>query len=71
MKKENSQIPLTVKLPFAKKSFGQNFLVDENYIEKILAALNPQIDDTIIEIGPGRGAITEKLVRKSGKSYCY
>lgn len=53
--------------PFAKKSFGQNFLVDQNYINKIIAALNPQPEDTIIEIGPGRGALTEKLIEKSGK----
>lgn len=47
---------------FAKKSFGQNFLVDRNYIEKIIAALNPQKGETIVEIGAGRGALTEKLV---------
>jgi len=50
---------------FAKKSFGQNFLVDQNYIEKIISALNPQMGEMIIEIGAGRGALTEKLV-KSG-----
>ncbi len=48
--------------PFAKKSFGQNFLVDENYINKIISAVNPQMGETIIEIGAGRGALTEKLV---------
>lgn len=47
---------------FAKKSFGQNFLVDGNYINKIIAALDPQAGETIIEIGAGRGALTEKLV---------
>lgn len=51
--------------PFAKKSLGQNFLVDQNYIRKIIAAADPQPTDTIIEIGPGRGAITE-LLTKSG-----
>jgi 16S rRNA (adenine1518-N6/adenine1519-N6)-dimethyltransferase len=50
------------KKPFAKKSFGQNFLVDKNYIEKIISALNPQKNETIIEIGPGRGALTEMLL---------
>lgn len=53
--------------PYAKKSFGQNFLVDPNYIDKIIAALNPQKDETIIEIGAGRGALTEKLISKAGK----
>lgn len=53
--------------PFAKKSFGQNFLVDQNYIEKIIAALNPQADETIVEIGAGRGALTENLIARAGK----
>ena len=47
---------------YAKKSFGQNFLVDGNYIDKIISALNPQAGETIIEIGAGRGALTEKLI---------
>jgi 16S rRNA (adenine1518-N6/adenine1519-N6)-dimethyltransferase len=50
------------KTPYAKKSFGQNFLVDKNYIEKIISALKPQAGETIIEIGAGRGALTEKLL---------
>lgn len=55
------------KNPFAKKSFGQNFLVDENYIRKIIEALDPQKDETIIEIGAGRGALTEKLIKSGAK----
>ncbi|MCY7377022.1 MAG: 16S rRNA (adenine(1518)-N(6)/adenine(1519)-N(6))-dimethyltransferase RsmA [Pyrinomonadaceae bacterium] len=47
---------------FAKKSFGQNFLIDKNYISKIISALNLQPNETIIEIGAGRGALTEKLI---------
>jgi 16S rRNA (adenine1518-N6/adenine1519-N6)-dimethyltransferase len=50
------------KTSFAKKSFGQNFLVDQNYISKIISALNPQKGETIIEIGAGRGALTEILI---------
>ncbi len=53
--------------PFAKKSLGQNFLVDTNYIRKIIAATAPQQRDTIIEIGPGRGAITELLVESGAE----
>ena len=53
--------------PFAKKSFGQNFLVDQNYISKIISALNSQENDTIVEIGAGRGALTERLL-ESGAS---
>lgn len=47
---------------FAKKSLGQNFLVDKNYISRIIAALELAENDTVVEIGPGRGALTEKLV---------
>ncbi len=50
------------KTVFAKKSFGQNFLIDQNYIHKIVSALNPQKGETVIEIGAGRGALTEKLI---------
>ena len=52
---------------FAKKSFGQNFLVDSNYIEKIVAELNPQPGEAIIEIGAGRGALTRQLIERAGK----
>ena len=46
----------------AKKSLGQNFLTDPNYVRKIVAALDPRPDDTLIEIGPGLGALTEALI---------
>jgi 16S rRNA (adenine1518-N6/adenine1519-N6)-dimethyltransferase len=47
---------------FAKKSLGQNYLVDAPVIDRIVAALEIEPDETIIEIGPGRGALTERLV---------
>ena len=53
--------------PFAKRSFGQNFLVDPNYIEKIIQSLDVSPTDTIVEIGPGRGALTERLVSLSNR----
>ena len=56
-----------VKTPFAKKSFGQNFLVDGNYINKIIAALSPKEDEDVIEIGAGRGALTEKLIESGAQ----
>ncbi|GGY12333.1 16S rRNA (adenine(1518)-N(6)/adenine(1519)-N(6))-dimethyltransferase RsmA [Paludibacterium paludis] len=46
-----------------RKRFGQNFLQDNHVIESIVAAVNPQPDDTVIEIGPGLGAITFPLLR--------
>ena len=57
------------KPTFAKKSFGQNFLVDQNYIDKIISALNPHASETVVEIGAGRGALTEKLIEKAGKVF--
>jgi len=44
-----------------KKRFGQNFLQDENILNKIVKEINPQPDDLIIEIGPGYGTLTQKL----------
>ncbi len=49
----------------AKKALGQNFLHDQQIIQKIIAALNPKVGDLVVEIGPGRGALTEHLI-KSG-----
>lgn len=52
---------------FAKKSFGQNFLVDEQVVGKIISALDLKGDETVIEIGAGRGALTETLIERAGK----
>ena len=49
------------------KRFGQHFLTDKNIINKIVEEINPVIDDHIIEIGPGRGAITDFLFSRAGK----
>ncbi len=49
-------------MPRAKRSLGQNFLVDPHIQRKIVQALDPQPADTVIEIGPGRGALTRHLV---------
>ena len=60
--KDETKFKKNYRQPFAKKSFGQNFLVDGIYINKIIRALDPQVGETIVEIGAGRGALTEKLV---------
>jgi 16S rRNA (adenine1518-N6/adenine1519-N6)-dimethyltransferase len=46
----------------AKKSLGQNFLTDPNIQRKIIEALEPRPTDTVVEIGPGLGAITDHLL---------
>lgn len=48
------------------KRLGQNFLNDSRIIDRIIQALNPRPDETIIEIGPGRGALTAQLVENAG-----
>lgn len=45
----------------AKKSLGQNFLTDDNILNKIANSTDAKEDDLIIEIGPGKGALTKKL----------
>lgn len=51
----------------AKISLGQNFLVDENVIEKIVNTMDESDDLAIIEIGPGLGSLTEHLLKKAKK----
>lgn len=49
--------------PAPRKRFGQNFLRDRNVVARIVAAIAPQPGEKVIEIGPGRGALTEPLSR--------
>lgn len=51
----------------AKKSLGQNFLADERAIERIVRAVDARADETIVEIGPGRGALTSRLIKCAGR----
>ncbi len=46
----------------ARKRFGQHFLIDGNVVTRIVAAINPQQGDHIVEIGPGLGVLTEALL---------
>ena len=48
----------------AKKRFGQNFLTDQGVITSLIEAINPQVGQTIVEIGPGLGALTKPLLAK-------
>ncbi|MEX1034080.1 MAG: 16S rRNA (adenine(1518)-N(6)/adenine(1519)-N(6))-dimethyltransferase RsmA [Cellvibrionaceae bacterium] len=47
-----------------RKRFGQNFLTDPDVIEKIVRSIAPQAEDTLVEIGPGRGALTMPLLTR-------
>lgn len=48
------------------KRLGQNFLTDSRIINRIVDALEPRADETIVEIGPGRGALTLPLLERAG-----
>ncbi|MEM6998868.1 MAG: 16S rRNA (adenine(1518)-N(6)/adenine(1519)-N(6))-dimethyltransferase RsmA [Pseudomonadota bacterium] len=48
----------------ARKRFGQNFLHDPAIIERIVDVINPQKDDYILEIGPGKGALTRLILER-------
>ena len=53
--------------PPALKRLGQNFLIDPNIIRKIVAAAALRPDDLVLEIGPGRGALTACLCAEAGR----
>ncbi|NBS27181.1 MAG: 16S rRNA (adenine(1518)-N(6)/adenine(1519)-N(6))-dimethyltransferase RsmA, partial [Gammaproteobacteria bacterium] len=48
----------------ARKRFGQNFLHDANVIERIIQSLNIKKEDSLVEIGPGHGALTDIIVEQ-------
>ena len=47
-----------------RKRFGQNFLVDRSVIARIVEAIDPKWDETLVEIGPGMGALTKPLIER-------
>jgi len=50
-----------------KKSLGQNFLRDEQILEKIISAANLTATDFVLEVGPGEGVLTEQLAKHAGQ----
>ena len=55
-------------MTFAKKSLGQNFLIDENIINKISSLIKIE-DQNILEVGPGTGNLTRALLKKKPKKF--
>jgi 16S rRNA (adenine1518-N6/adenine1519-N6)-dimethyltransferase len=53
----------------ARKRFGQNFLVDKTYIQRIVEAIDPRPSDHLVEIGPGQAALTRELLNAMS-SHC-
>ncbi len=59
--------PTAPASPRPSKRLGQNFLRDPRTIDRIVAAFAPRSDETVIEIGPGTGALTSHLVERAGR----
>ncbi len=75
IKSPRPRVPASRRLPVSlsphpahhpSKRLGQNFLNDTRIIDRIIQAVDPKADETIIEIGPGRGALTAQLVENAG-----
>ncbi len=49
-----------------RKKLGQHFLIDDDVLEKILSAADLTKDDTVIEVGPGLGLMTQELAKRAG-----
>ena len=71
MKSRNDSITLkNGKLHQPRKRFGQNFLCDQNVINRIIDAFDPNPSDHFVEIGPGQGALTEPLAATGARLDC-
>lgn len=51
-------------LPRPRKRFGQHFLTDRHYVERIVEAIAPRAGEDLVEIGPGTGILTEALLAR-------
>jgi len=54
----------------ATKRLGQNFLIDDEVVNEIIAASDVSKEDLVIEIGPGLGTLTKALLEEAGKVIC-
>ena len=59
--------PLNINRAFPKKSLGQNFIHDNNFILKLSSLIESDPSTNIIEVGPGNGNLTECLINKNPK----
>ncbi len=57
----------STRLHPARRRFGQHFLVDETVVERIIQAIDPRPGERIVEIGPGKGALTLPLLSSIGR----
>jgi 16S rRNA (adenine1518-N6/adenine1519-N6)-dimethyltransferase len=54
-------------LPRPRKRFGQHFLADQSIAERIVALVQPRPGELVLEIGPGRGVLTQRLLARGGR----
>lgn len=54
-------------MPPARRRFAQHFLIDAAIVERIIQAIDPREDERIVEIGPGKGALTLPLLARIGR----
>ena len=66
MTRRRPPVSRTVEGHVARKRYGQNFLADPHYVARIADAVAPQPGDTVVEIGPGLGALTGDLIERAG-----
>ena len=64
---ETPSVSASTPPPRAKKSLGQNFLVDRRVRAKIVEAADISPGDTVLEVGPGRGFLTKALAERAGR----
>ncbi len=65
--RKNLKLALKLSGLEAKKSYGQNFLIDRDALARIVGAAQLQPTDTVLEIGPGLGVLTDELVKRAGR----
>lgn len=56
---------VAMQMPYTKKSLGQHWLHDDDSLDAIVAAADVQSTDTVLEVGPGPGTLTQKLVQQA------
>ena len=52
-----------------KKKFGQNFLINNDVVNRIINATNIDKNSQILEVGPGDGSLTKEIIKKNPKKF--
>ena len=65
--RESPRRPEKHELPAPRKRFGQHFLRDNHVLDSIVDAIGPIADRMVVEIAPGRDALTDRLAERAGR----